>query len=104
MHKSNTRRFCRLPEIRSLPVSAVLCLMLLFVQSADLIHTHKGDLQRQFDCEICLKIGSSTDVIPSIYSPVEVAPATQRAYAILNRSVYVLEFSQQQARAPPLPA
>ncbi|PCH58627.1 MAG: hypothetical protein COC19_08350 [SAR86 cluster bacterium] len=36
----------------------MLCLLLLFVQSAELIHHHGSDSQNQFECEICLKFGS----------------------------------------------
>lgn len=43
----------------------VLCFLLLFVQSADLTHSHDGDLQQQFDCEICLKVGANEDFIES---------------------------------------
>ena len=32
---------------------ALLCLFLLFSQSADLVHNHDGSLLRQFDCDIC---------------------------------------------------
>lgn len=43
----------------------LLCFLLLFVQSADLTHSHDGDLQPQFDCEVCLKVGANEDFIES---------------------------------------
>jgi len=35
---------------------------LAFVQTAGLVHSHDGELQTQFDCEICLKAGSDNDI------------------------------------------
>lgn len=50
---------CRL----SLVLVSMLTAFLLLVQSADLIHTHNGDLQAQVDCEICPKFGNDDEVI-----------------------------------------
>ncbi len=50
-------------RFQSLPLTAVVCLLLLFVQSAALTHSHENDLQVRYDCDTCLNIGSSADVI-----------------------------------------
>jgi len=52
-------------SVHKLVANALLCFLLVFVQGAGLAHTHEGDLQKQFDCDICLKVNSSEDVIPS---------------------------------------
>ena len=64
MHNKNLAsiaRLSRIVEAKALPVLAILCLLLLFVQSADLIHIHGSDAQNQLECEICLKFGSVED-------------------------------------------
>ena len=44
---------------------SMLVAVLLSVQSADLNHTHEGELHTQYDCEICLKFGSEEDLLLS---------------------------------------
>lgn len=43
----------------------LLVFLFTFVQGAGLIHNHDGDLQEQFDCNICLKSGSNNDIASS---------------------------------------
>ena len=40
----------------------LLCVVLLFVQSTGVSHSHAGELQAQYECEICLKSGSNEDI------------------------------------------
>ena len=43
----------------------LLTFLLTFVQGAGLVHNHDGDLQQEFDCNICLKSGSNNDIATS---------------------------------------
>jgi len=52
-----------LANVYRLPATVALCLLLVIAQSGYLVHSHDGNLQSQFDCEICLKFGSSGDAI-----------------------------------------
>ena len=61
-------------RFRSLPLAAVVCLLLLFVQSAALSHSHDNDLQVRYDCDICLKIGTSTDAVAAGHVDIPVSP------------------------------
>ena len=64
MHNKNLASIARLSgmvKAKALPVLGMLCLLLLFVQSAGLIHSHDSDEEDQFECEICLKFGSVED-------------------------------------------
>lgn len=45
-----------------MPFVATLALLLLFLQSAELSHTH-DEFSQQVRCEICLKVGASDDII-----------------------------------------
>ena len=79
----------------------VLVLSLLFAQSVNLNHTHSGDLSDRVDCDICLKIGSSDDVLVSTsLLPVIKAPAT--AYSSETLDPFNSVDFQAKARAPPL--
>ncbi len=62
-------------KAHAFPAMALLCLLLLFIQGANLIHSHEGDLQRQIDCDICLKIDSGSH-----------AAAVSNSVLALNRS------------------
>lgn len=46
----------------------LLILLFAFSQSAALLHNHEGDLNLKYDCEQCLKIGSSADALPSLFT------------------------------------
>ena len=39
-------------------IAPVLIALILFAQTVELVHSHGGTLEPQFDCEICLKLGS----------------------------------------------
>lgn len=73
-HQKNKLGVAGRDRFRSLPLTAVICLLLLFVQSAALVHSHESDLQVRYDCDICLKIGSSTDVIATGHVDNPVSP------------------------------
>ena len=47
-------------------VPFLLAFLFTFVQGAGLVHNHDGELQQQFDCNICLKSGSNNDIVNSI--------------------------------------
>ncbi len=61
-------------RFRSLPLTAVICALLFFAQSAALAHSHDSDPQVRYDCDICLKIGSSTDVVATGHVDNPVSP------------------------------
>lgn len=65
----------------------LLAFLFTFVQGAGLVHHHDGDLQQQFDCNICLKSGSSN----------ELASSTEHSFNFQRLSV---EFSESIALAP----
>lgn len=81
-------------------IAAVLALALLLVQSAELTHSHDGDLEHQADCEICLKFGSDEETTESNADlPLNVDPQTQLySYQSLTLETSPLSL---QARAPP---
>ena len=68
-------------------VPFLLAFLFTFVQGAGLVHHHDGDLQQQFDCNICLKSGSSN----------ELASSTEHSFNFQRLSV---EFSESIALAP----
>lgn len=65
----------------------LLAFLFTFVQGAGLVHHHDGDLQQQFDCNICLKSGSNN----------ELASSTEHSFNFQRLSV---EFSESIALAP----
>lgn len=72
-HQDNKTLFKHwLARMNALPSLLALCFVLLFVQSATLVHSHEGDLQPQFDCEICLKVGSAGHGIVSSAVAIEI--------------------------------
>lgn len=83
-----------------LPVFAVLVLLLLFSQSADLVHAHGDSLDRQFDCDICLKIGSSQEALPS-QGTLPPRLESTAAFAPQADSPYLYTSIIQRSRAPP---
>ena len=85
---------------RSLPLAAAVCLLLLFAQGAGLSHSHENDLQVRYDCDICLKIGSSTDVIAAghVYNPVSPVRHEWRDSAVEAPFPPLLDV---RSRAPP---
>ncbi len=103
MHNKNVTSIISLSrtvEAKALPVLGILCLLLLFVQSADLIHSHDSDAQNQFECEICLKFGSIEDVLGTDQLNFNSEVDSQKPEAFVT----VLPFSSHpthRARSPP---
>lgn len=83
-----------------MPLTAVVCLLLLFVQGAALTHSHESDPQVHFDCDICLKIGSSTDVIAAGHVDIPVVPA-RHEWIDSAAEAPVLPLLDLRSRAPP---
>lgn len=86
---------------RSLALLSLLAAALLFVQSADLTHTHIDDLQAQVDCEICLKFGSDDDAI-AVTSGLADSFAPQQFVANPQFNAPILAVLSANPRAPPL--
>lgn len=86
--------------LKSLSLMAVLSVFLLFAQAVEHSHTHDTDLQSQFDCEICLKVGSLEDVAVAKPPSLSLQPNTQ-TYAVLIESHTSLGTIRATARAPP---
>ncbi len=79
----------------------VLVFTLLFVQAVALNHTHSGDLADRVDCDICLKVGSSDDVLVSTNLLLAVkAPSTAYTSKTID-PLHSVSF-RATARAPPL--
>lgn len=85
---------------RSLPVYALLCLLLVFVQGTALVHHHEGDLQRQLHCDICLKVGAVDHAIAAaeFYVAVQISRTTFESVATPTPFRQLPAF---RARAPP---
>ncbi len=85
---------------RALPVMALLLLVLQLTQTADLVHTHDQDLQSQYDCEICLKLGSAEALTAS---GLDFSARMEReAFAPSRQTSRQATFLAFQSRAPPL--
>jgi len=89
-----------LSQLRRLPALGIFCVLLLFVQSAELIHSHQGDLQKQFDCEICLKVGSLDDGVLTAKFDFD-AVTLQQVSASPATNPVISSTPPRQARAPP---
>jgi len=89
-----------LKRYRSLPFMAVLSLFLLFAQVVEQGHSHEAGPQAQFDCEICLKVGSLDDLLVADVTPFEFTAASQR-YTLLVQDPSSTESIRATARAPP---
>ena len=87
-------------QLRRWPAMGIFCLLLLFVQSADLIHNHQGDLQKQFDCEVCLKVASFDDSVATASYIVDVATLPQASASLTTTPVF-LSILPRHARGPP---
>jgi hypothetical protein len=86
--------------LRSLPLMAVLSLFLLFAQAVEHGHSHEGDLRAQFDCEICLKIGSLEDIAVA-EAPNLGFPSAHHTFSILIQNQISSELVSASARGPP---
>ena len=86
--------------MRSLPLMAVLSLFLLFAQTVEQGHSHEADLQAQFDCEICLKVGSLEDVVVAD-APDLSFPRIPQIFSVLIQNQSSIEIASATARGPP---
>ncbi len=83
-----------------MPLAAVLCALLLFAQGAAVAHDHDEDPRQRYDCDICLKIGSSTDAITSSH-PDSLAPPLRHVWIDLETQPVFPRLPDLHARAPP---
>ncbi len=90
----------QMTALRSLPLLAALSLMLLFAQAVEHGHSHDADLQSQFDCEICLKVGS-LDAIAVAEAATVVSLTPNSAYALPVQNHSSTKPASATARAPP---
>ena len=86
-------------RFRSLPLAATVCLLLLFAQSANLLHSH-DDTHVRYDCDICLKIESSSDAIAVGHIDYPVSPV-QHDWLNATPEAPFLPLSDIRSRAPP---
>lgn len=89
----------QMAALRTLPLMAVLSLFLLFAQAVEHGHSH-DDLQAQFDCEVCLKVGSLEDVVLAD-TPSLSLPTTQQASPLLVQIQISSVRAVATARGPP---
>ena len=85
---------------RSLPLLVALSLFLLFSQVLETGHSHESDLLAQFDCEICLKIGSLEDIAVAEASSLSLSTGNQ-IFSILSQNQISSETVKAAARSPP---
>jgi hypothetical protein len=78
----------------------VFALFFLAVQSITLVHSHGGDLDKHVDCNLCLKIGSSHDALPSSAINL-VIPTLRHRYAPVHETATVIAQVPANSRAPP---
>ncbi len=88
-------------RFRSSPLVVSVCLLLLFVQGAALVHSHDGDLQVRYDCDICLKIGSDADPVAAGHAHDPVRPARHEWPDIRTESPFP-SLLDLRSRSPPL--
>lgn len=86
--------------IKTALLLGMLCLSLLLGQGLDLTHSHDGDVQASFDCEICLKTGSLEDL--TIGNDVNLASVIRtQLFEAAPLSLPFLALPSRNARAPP---
>ena len=84
----------------SLTFAWLLSAALLFGQGVDITHSHDGDLQQRFDCEICVVTGSLGQALSSSLLTLEFerpAVDSERVSEPLVSTICTI----QRARAPP---
>ena len=79
----------------------LLCLLVLFAQSAGLIHIHDDDLLHQHDCEVCLKVGADDEALPAADTVLPWRPADLPAVET-GEGFIPPSFLAPRSRAPPL--
>ena len=90
----------QMKALRSLPLMAALSVFLLFAQAVEHGHSHDADLQAQFDCDICLKIGSLDGIAVAEASSLDI-PSRSQSYSALIQNRFSAEPALATARAPP---
>ena len=75
-------------RFRSLPLTAVVC------------HSHESDPQVRYDCDICLQIGSNTDVIATGHVDTPVSPV-RHEWLDAKAELPFLPLLDNRSRAPP---
>ena len=85
----------------SLAAAWLFSAVLLFAQAVDLSHNHEGDLQAQFDCDICLVTGSLSDALAAGEIGLEVS---SDSVAIQGGITSLVSYTAvpRHARAPPI--
>ena len=85
----------------SLAAAWLFSAVLLFAQAVDLSHNHAGDLQAQFDCDICLVTGSLSDALAAGEIGLEVS---SDSVAIQGGITSLVSYAAvpRHARAPPI--
>lgn len=76
-------------------------LVYLLSQTADLQHSHNGDLNLQSDCQICLKLGTQNDATLAQVNVPDVSFDETVYQTILPRLV-VQSLLAPRTRAPPV--
>ena len=79
----------------------LLCLLVLFAQSAGLIHIHDDDLLHQHDCEVCIKVGADDEALPAADTVVPWRPVAEPVLESGERFIPP-SFLAPRSRAPPL--
>ena len=80
---------------------ALLCVLVLLAQTADLAHSHVGDVSGQIECEICLQALSDEDGAVSSVFELHLGNSTE----VLTNYIVGERFAspiQPQSRAPPV--
>jgi hypothetical protein len=90
----------QITALRSLPLMVALSLFLLFSQVLAPGHSHEADLLAQFECEICLKIGSFEDITVAEASSLRLSTGNQ-IFSILSQNQISSETVKAAARSPP---
>jgi hypothetical protein len=90
----------KLAQWKTAAMPCLLVLLFVFSQSAALLHDHDGDLNLKYDCEQCLKIGSSADVLPSQFTLPAVSFLNEYSSLPGSESPLLIVRSAN-ARAPP---
>ena len=75
-------------------------LFFLAIQSSTLVHSHGGDLNKHIDCNLCLKIGSGHDVLPTSTINL-VIPTQSRRFDPVDETAIVVAHVTAKSRSPP---
>ncbi len=92
---------CSPKRLRSIAAMWLFSAILLFGQAVDLGHNHDGDLQAQFDCDICLVTGSLVDALGANAIGLDFSRDSIAFQEGVTSNVSYLAVPRQ-ARAPPI--